>query len=746
MGKLVRTKFDRPDAYYGRYYIGGGGGGGGDGVKYDNLEKLYEEQAASARLLRNIAEANLPGATQAYVGEVQNVLAPDFAERRANLAGADMASANAMERAATERNLASMGVNPNDPRFAGSMRSTQLSNAARMAAGKNLTRNEADQFQLNVAKDAVGTFTGQSNNAATQMGNAASGLGSIYTSQANQQMAKDQAQSNAIGNAVGGSLMAWSMFKDGGKVRGIGLKGVRRHADGGSVQSPVQSASPQGAGWSGVMRSIVSKIQSRPNGNPRGIFGGGALNPELKGKVGMSYDEYAARQLDAANARRATPAAPSISSMWSAAANTYQQDKTQKEAERAAQAAPKAAPDADMSGEGGTQTLNLMQNKDGGKVKKIERHFGGGFAGSQQGNQGFLQMQQIAPPPVAQAPQQQSSMLNPMSMAATMKAGKDFKAAGGMEGMAARNTDKIGKVAGVFDEQAGNAIQSYSRGMTMSPDQANTAAEAYVEAAKSATDPALADAYMNTAANIKAGAGLPAAAPEAFAAANEAAAASSGANILAAGAEAGGSAAAGSALSAAASSAAPSAFGASAPALGSGLALEAGTAGTVSALGQGSALGLGAAGATGTAATTAATTGLGAAAGAIGAALPWVGAAYAVGSLLDWWNEGGQVGTQNKGMSEEEAMRRFSDAFNAGEVNDLRAGGDVPGEWEENRDTVPALLVPDEFVLNAEASALMGDKELERLNAKGLALREQGITPHDIKRGIGLRGLKKVKA
>ena len=536
------------------------GGGGGDGVKYDNLENLYAEQTASARLLRNIAEANLPGATQAYVGEVQNALAPDFAERRANLAGADMASANAMERAATERNLASMGVNPNDPRFAGSMRGTQLSNAARMAAGKNLTRNEADQYQLNVAKDAVGTFTGQSNSAATQMGNAASGLGSVYANQQNQQMAQQQAQSQAVGNAVAGGLAAWSMFKDGGKVKGIGLK-------------------------------------------------------------------------------------------------------------------------------------------------KIERHFGGGFAGSQQGNQGFFQMQQIAPPPVAQAPQQQSSMLNPTSMAATMKAGKDFKAAGGLEGMAARNTDKIGKVAGMFDEQAGNAIQSYSRGMTMSPDQANTAAEAYVEAAKSATDPALADAYMNTAANIQAGAGGQLTAAPVVEAA-----------ITPVG-EAAGAAAADAAATTAATAAAEG-------------AAAAGAAGT----------------AAGTAATGAAATGLGTAAGAIGAALPWVGAAYAVGSLLDWWNEGGQVGTQNKGMSEAEAMRRFSDAFNAGEVNDLRAGGDVPGEWRENVDTVPALLVEGEEVLNAEAMALGGEKVMEDLNAKGLALREQGITPHDIKRGIGLRGLKKVKA
>ena len=675
------------------------GGGGGDQVKYDNLENLYAEQAASARLLRNIAEANLPGATEAYVGEVQNVLAPDYANRQANLAGADMAGANAMERAATERNLASMGVNPNDPRFAGSLRSTQLNNAARMAAGKNVTRNQAEQYQLNVAKDAVGTFTGQSNNAATQMGNAATGLGSIYSSQATQKMAQDQAQSQAVGNAVGGSLMAWSMLKDGGKVKGCGLKGIRRHADGGSV--------------------------------------------------GQSYDDYADRQLAAANAQRAAPAAPSISSMWSAAASQYQASKPAEKKERSGIFGDLVSLTRSLAERGVAQGaqpssgITLEGAKDGGKIKKVERHFGGGFAGSQQSNQGFFQMQQIAPPPVAQAPQQQSSMLNPTSMASAMKAGKDFKAAGGMEGVAARNTDKIGKVAGMFDEQAGNSIQSYSRGMTMSPDQANTAAEAYVEAAKSATDPALADAYMNTAANIKAGAGLPAAAPEAFAAANEAAAASSGANILAAGAEAGGSAAAGSALSAAASSAAPSAFGASVPALGSGLALEAGTAGTVSALGQGSALGLGAAGATGTAATTAATTGLGAAAGAIGAALPWVGAAYAVGSLLDWWNEGGQVGTQNKGMSEAEAMRRFSDAFNAGEVNDLRAGGDVPGEWRENVDTVPALLVEEEYVLPAETSALIGDEDLEKLRQKGLDLRRQGKTPDTIK-PIGLAGLKRL--
>lgn len=522
-------------------------GGGGSSAKYANLEDLYEEQAASARLLREQAEANLPGAVQSYVAETQEVLDPGYAERQAGLAGADMAAANAQERAATERNLASMGVNPNDARFAGSMRDAELSNAVRMAAGKNIARNEANQYQLNVAKDTVGTFTGQSNNAATQTGNAASGLGSLYASQANQKMAADQAQSNAIGNTVAGGMAAWSMMKDGGKVKGIG---------------------------------------------------------------GL------------------------------------------------------------------------------GRLKKVERHMLGGTAGGQQ-NQGFFQMQAIAPPPVAQAPQQQASMLNPTSMASTMKAGKDFKAGGGLEGAAARNTDKIGRVAGVFDEQAGNQIQSYSRGMTMSPDQANAASDAYIEAAKATSDPALAESYMNTATNIQAGAGgQVGAAPVAEAA------------ITPVGE------AAGAAATAAGTAAAE------------GAATTAATA----------------------AAETAATTGLGAAAGAIGTALPWVGAAYAVGSLLDWWADGGEVGTQNKGMSEAEAMQRFAQAERSGSLQDLRPGGAVPGKWQGNTDNVPALLTEGEHVINAEAAKAVGHGALERLNKKGLAMRKQGKTPDTIKK-VGLGAL-----
>lgn len=695
----IHTKFNGygPDGTR-RLYKGGGGGGQ---VKYDNLERLYNEQAASARLLRSVAERNLPDATQAYVGEVQNVLRPDFANRQANQAGADMASANAMERAATERNLASMGVNPNDPRFAGSMRSTQLNNAARMAAGKNIARNEADQFQLNVAKDAVGTFTGQSNNAATQMGNAASGLGSVYTSQANQKAMRDQQQSNAIGNAVAGGLMAYSMFKDGGKVRGIG--GLRT-----------------------LSKREYDKIAA----------GEGVERHAAGGNVGQSYDQYAATQ----TVPDTTPSAYQgiTKAEWDAAAAKYESLKPVEQpkingvlgaflsaAKRGAFMEGNVTSSAgEQESEGGGLARiipgksNIFQG--GGKV--VERHMLGGAAGSQQGNQGFFQMQSVAPPPSFQAPQQQQ--ISPVNMQ-TIQAAKKFKEGGGMQGAGRRATDKIGQLAGKFSDSAGNQIQSHAAGMGMNANEANAAADAYVQAAKSATDPKLAQTYMDTAANIQAGAGgQVGAAPVAEAMALNPATGLAEGTTAALG-EAGVAAGTEQAAMLAAQDAALS---------GAGAAAAEGVAGAAATEG------LAAAGA------EAAATGLGTAAGAIGAALPWVGAAYALGSLFDRWNEGGQVGTQNKGMSEAEAMRRFSDAFNAGEVNDLRAGGDVPGEWRENVDTVPALLVEGEGVLNTEAMALGGEKVMEDLNAKGLALREQGITPHDIKRGIGLRGLKKVKA
>ena len=490
-----------------RLYKGGGGGT----QNYANLDALYKEQTDSARLLREQAEANLPSAVNSYVAETNEVLDPGYVEKKAGMAATDMASANAQQSAATERSLTSMGVNPNDARFAGSTKATEVANAARMAAGKNVARNEANNYQLNVAKDKVGTFTGQSNNAATQMGNAASGLGSLATSQSNNQIAQQQAQSNNIGNAVGAGIAAYGIYnqkKDGGRIK-----------------------------------------------LPAGL-------------------------------------------------------------------------------------------------KKVECHAMGGGVGS---NQGFFQMQSIAPPPVAQAPQQGGSPVGSALGTANMirglynagaKKGGEAAAKKGAEAAA----QKAGEVAATKAGEQAGVIAADTATAGAADAAASTAAEA--AAASAATDAAA------TAAATEAG----------TAAATTAAA-------------------------------------------------EAGTA----AAGSGLMAGLGTAGA------------------AVGAAMPWVGAAMVAGSLLDLWNAGGEVGTQNEGMSEDEAAARFAKADQNGTIQDIRHGGKVPGEWKGNTDNVPALLTEDEHVINAEAAAMIGHDKLEQLNKQGLALRKKGYTPGRIKAAGGIR-------
>ena len=498
---MIRTKFDgyTPDGLR-RHFKGGGGGS----QNYANLDALYKEQTDSARLLREQAEANLPSAVNSYVAETNEVLDPGYVEKKAGLAATDMASANAQQSAATERSLTSMGVNPNDARFAGSTKATEVANAARLAAGKNVARNEANNYQLNVAKDKVGTFTGQSNQAATQMGNAASGLGSLAASQSNQQLAQQQAQSNNVGNAVGAGIAAYGIYN--------------QKKDGGRIKLP----------------------------------------------AGM---------------------------------------------------------------------------------KKVECHTMGGGVGS---NQGFFQMQSIAPPPVAQAPQQGGS---PVASA--------IGTANTLKGLYNAGTKKAGEVAATQTGQQAGAIAADTATAGATETAGATAATGATEAAAST-----AAAETATAAAAETAASTAAAETAAGAAAAETGAAAAGSGLMA---------------------------------------------------------------------------GLGTAGAAVGAAMPWVGAAMVAGSLLDLWNAGGEVGTQNEGMSEAEAAARFAKADQNGTIQDIRKGGKVPGEWKGNTDNVPALLTEDEHVINAEAAAMVGHDKLEQLNKQGLALRKQGYTPGRIKAAGGIQ-------
>ena len=328
--------------------ICGGGGGGSSQKNYANLERLYGIQSDSAQLLYDQANKFLPQATGQYMGEVSEVMNPDYSEAQARKAATDMADANAGERAATVRELSSMGVNPSDPRFSGALLDAEVNGAARLAAGKNIARDEANKMQRAVAQDAVGTLTGQSNSAASQLGGATSGLASLYNTKNQQKASEDANKSNAVGNAVGAGIMALS-FKNGGEVCGrFATRGVRkleRHnglfgsGEVGSSQrgflspSPppppqgpqATSANPVGAGISGAMRT------KRVGDALRGIHGGEAgvratdnigrivqhadkesgdriLNYNAGKKLGPDQSEQAAKAYDAAAKEVTDPA------------------------------------------------------------------------------------------------------------------------------------------------------------------------------------------------------------------------------------------------------------------------------------------------------------------------------------------------------------------------------------------------------------------------------------------------------
>ena len=134
--------------------------------------------------------------------------------------------------------------------------------------------------------------------------------------------------------------------------------------------------------------------------------------------------------------------------------------------------------------------------------------------------------------------------------------------------------------------------------------------------------------------------------------------------------------------------------------------------------------GMEASGALGSGVTAAAEgVGAGAAAGAggamatIGAAVPWVAAAYGVGKMLDLWADGGPVPKEK----------------------DLTDGGKVHGPGTETSDSIPARLSKGEYVLNAEAVKLVGKDKLEAINQQGLAQREQKAGLH-LARGGFLNG------
>lgn len=225
-----------------RLYKGGGGGQ----VYYANQDKLAGVQADIATNLYNQYAAYAPQALGDLAGMVTDAQNGQYTQDLRNRAGTDAAAAAGMERSAVERQMASMGVNPNDPRFSGALRATALGNAANLAAAKNKAGQYGDDMAWARSQDFYNSLAGMPSQSASMLASSGAQYGQLGGAM------QQQSNANAQGYGQFGASLAGGMFKaDGGYIDGPGF------AEGGNVakgyddyvaaqpQAPVQRAAPQ---------------------------------------------------------------------------------------------------------------------------------------------------------------------------------------------------------------------------------------------------------------------------------------------------------------------------------------------------------------------------------------------------------------------------------------------------------------------------------------------------------------------
>ena len=207
----------------GRGRIYGFGGGGGGGVKYDNLERLYEIQAKQAESLMDQANKNVYPNYNLLAEEARNTGSIANQELAAERAGAAVAGAQGQAKAQLEEQLSSMGVNPADARYANTMASMDLNSAAQRAAAETGARDKQRDLGFARMTDVTNAGMGIGSNAVAAL-NSAGGMASNIASMQNQQsMMNAQGMGNIA--ALGTRLLT---MKCGGLVRP-----VKKYAGGG---------------------------------------------------------------------------------------------------------------------------------------------------------------------------------------------------------------------------------------------------------------------------------------------------------------------------------------------------------------------------------------------------------------------------------------------------------------------------------------------------------------------------------
>lgn len=139
-------------------------------------------------------------AEEAFAQEAQGFGSQANQELAALKAASDAEAASGVAKKKFEENLASLGVNPNDSRYANTMAGIELQTAAGKAGAMSGARDKVRDLGIAMRKDVVSLGKGLPSSAASMMGNAASG----FSSAANGQITALNNQANAWSQAAGG--------------------------------------------------------------------------------------------------------------------------------------------------------------------------------------------------------------------------------------------------------------------------------------------------------------------------------------------------------------------------------------------------------------------------------------------------------------------------------------------------------------------------------------------------------------
>jgi hypothetical protein len=224
-------------------------GGGGGNQYYANLEKLYGVQADQAQELMGMSKKLTYPMYERMVGESLDYGSLANKERAAAQAKADAESSFGSAMGAYKSDLASMGINPEDPRYAKEMRKLATTAYGGGAAGMTGARERVDQMGFARLQDTTGMLAGVPSSASSALSSAAStgsNLAGMYN-QSQQQMGQN------VAGAVRGGIDLYGFTRnnptffgaDGGPV--LKLKGggyVQRLARGGLTGAMEQITPP----------------------------------------------------------------------------------------------------------------------------------------------------------------------------------------------------------------------------------------------------------------------------------------------------------------------------------------------------------------------------------------------------------------------------------------------------------------------------------------------------------------------